>query len=113
MSKSKKSFSGIVYSTDPNFTPQTGDAPEPELLPSSEQKLMIRLDTKQRAGKSVTLIDGFSGPQDDLEALGKKLKNLCGTGGSVKDGQILVQGDHRQKIHQWLQAQGYRKSRLC
>lgn len=113
MSKSKKSFTGIVYSTDPNFKPQSDDTPEPELLPAAEQKLSIRLDTRQRAGKSVTLVEGFSGPENALETLGKKLKNLCGTGGSVKDGQILVQGDHRQKMHQWLLAQGYKKSRLC
>ena len=68
---------------------------------------MVKLDTRQRAGKAVTLLSGFIGVEDDLEELGKKLKNHCGTGGSVKDGFVLVQGDQREKVIQWLQKNGF------
>ena len=80
--------------------------PEETLAPK-QQKLKVRLDTKQRAGKAVTLVEGFSGKAEDLEQLGKQLKTHCGTGGSVKDGQIIIQGDQRDKITQWLIAKGY------
>ncbi len=73
----------------------------------AQQKLKIRLDTKRRAGKAVTLVDGFVGKIADAEELGKKLKSFCGTGGSVKDDEIIVQGDNRDKIVQWLQKNGY------
>ena len=108
MSKSKKSFTGIVYSTDPSFTPQINNDEQQELLPAAQQKLRIRLDTKHRAGKAVTIVDGFIGPLNELEDLGKKLKTFCGTGGSAKDGLIIVQGDNREKIMQWLIKNGYR-----
>ncbi|MBS1659582.1 MAG: translation initiation factor [Bacteroidetes bacterium] len=106
MSKKKANSSGIVYSTDPDFR-QEEDAPAEETLPAKQQKLRVRLDTRQRAGKAVTLIEGFIGKKEDLEDLGKKLKTHCGTGGSVKDGEILVQGDQRDKITQWLISKGY------
>jgi translation initiation factor 1 len=108
MSKNKKPISGIVYSTDPSFTPQSGEDEQQELLPAAKQRLIIRLDTKHRAGKAVTLVEGFTGPLNDLEDLGKKLKSFCGTGGSAKDGLIIVQGDNREKIMQWLIKNGYR-----
>lgn len=93
---------GFVYSTDPNFRFEEESKELRNTLKPNEQKLKIRLDTKQRAGKAVTLIDNFIGVEDDLEILGKQLKNFCGTGGSVKEGQIIIQGDQREKILQWL-----------
>jgi len=110
MSKKKADSNGIVYSTDPSFR-QEEEAPAEFTLPSKQQKLRIRLDTRQRAGKAVTLIQGFIGKKEDLEDLGKKLKTHCGTGGSVKDGEIIVQGDQRDKILQWLLNNGYSASK--
>lgn len=110
MSKKKSSFNslgGLVYSTDPGFKLEENDNSEQETLPPAQQKLKILLDKKQRAGKMVTLITGFAGKQDDMEELGKKLKAFCGTGGAVKDGEIIVQGDNRDKVLQWLQKNGY------
>ena len=101
---------GIVFSTDPSF-PLESDQGHIETLPEAQQKLVIRLDTKQRAGKAVTLIQGFEGKKEDLESLGKKLKDYCGSGGSAKEGEIIVQGDQRDKILQWLIKNGYGKTR--
>lgn len=98
---------GLVYSTDPNFKPEQENTEGPATLLPALQKLKVRLDTKHRAGKAVTLIEGFIGASADKEALGKKLKAFCGTGGSVKDGEIIVQGDNRDKVLQWLQKNGY------
>jgi len=106
MSKKKTGSSGIVYSTDPEFRMED-DAPAEETLPAKQQKLRVRLDTRQRAGKAVTLVEGFAGKKEDLEDLGKRLKTHCGTGGSAKDGEIIVQGDQRDKITQWLLNNGY------
>ena len=106
MSKKKPNGNGIVYSTDPEFRLEDESTPE-VTLPPKQQKLRVSLDTKQRAGKAVTLVTGFSGTTDDLEQLGKQLKTHCGTGGSAKDGQIIVQGDQRDKICQWLVNKGY------
>lgn len=98
---------GFVYSTDPGF--KFDDAQDAvETLPPAQQKLKVRLDTKHRAGKAVTLVDGFAGTEEDLQELGKKLKSFCGTGGSAKDGEIIVQGDQREKVLQWLQKNGYK-----
>lgn len=113
MKKKQKSTSntdGIVFSTDSSFSLPNDDIVS-ETLPEAKQPLIIRLDTKQRAGKAVTLIQGFVGKPEDIEALGKKLKNFCGTGGSVKEGEIIIQGDQRGKILQWLLKNGYGKSR--
>jgi translation initiation factor 1 len=110
MAKPKKSAGGLVYSTNPDLTLQEPDIPMETPAPGA-QILRIRLDTKHRAGKAVSLIEGFAGSPADLDALGKTLKNLCGTGGSVKDGDILVQGDHREKILQWLLKNGYARTR--
>ena len=109
MSKKKiESLGGLVYSTDPNFKLPEENTEEQETIEPSQQKLKIRLDTKHRAGKAVTLVEGFIGSINDLEELGKKLKSFCGTGGSVKDGEIIIQGDNREKILQWLQKNGYK-----
>jgi translation initiation factor 1 len=104
--KHKADASGLVYSTDPNFQIR-GEENNAETLPPAKQKLRIRLETKHRAGKAVTIVDGFSGKEDDLQELGKKLKTACGTGGSAKDGEIIIQGDQREKVKQWLSKNGY------
>lgn len=108
MSKKKSPSNGIVYSTDPSFKPFDEESQEQETLQPSQQQLRIKLDTKHRGGKTVTLVDGFIGTADDLEALSKQLKAFCGTGGSAKDGQIIIQGDQRQKIQQWLNKHSYK-----
>lgn len=105
--KKLSSLGGLVYSTDPNFKLEDGSLNEQETLTPPQQKLRILLDKKQRAGKSVTLVEGFVGKETDMEELGKKLKTFCGTGGSVKEGEILIQGDNRDKALQWLQKNGY------
>jgi len=108
MSKNKfKSFSGIVFSTDPNFKPTEEQIVQEATLLPAQQKIKVRLETKHRAGKAVTLIENFIGTENDKIELGKKLKTFCGTGGSVKDGEILVQGDHRDKVVAWLHKNGY------
>ncbi len=112
MSKKKiQSLGGLVYSTDPNFKLPEDEGGEQETIDPAQQKLKIRLDTKHRAGKAVTLVEGFVGSIGDIEELGKKLKAFCGTGGSVKDGDIIVQGDNRDKILQWLLKNGYKSSK--
>lgn len=109
-SKKNKSSSPIVYSTDPDFKSEQ-ESNDVETLPAAQQPLKIKLDTKHRAGKIVTLIIGFVGNEKDIEELGKKLKNHCGTGGAVKDGEIIIQGDHKEKICIWLQKNGYTRSK--
>ena len=106
--KSKPDTRGFVYSTDPNFSFES-EQNNSETLPPAQQKLKIRLETKHRAGKAVTLVEGFIGTVEDLEDLGKKLKSFCGTGGSAKDGEIIVQGDQREKVLQWLVKNGYKQ----
>lgn len=111
MSNKNKNREGIVYSTDPGLIYDDNAGEDISTLPPQQQKLRVMLDKKNRAGKAVTLITGFVGSDEDLETLGKKLKNLCGSGGSAKDGEILVQGDHRDKILKWLLDNGYIQSK--
>ena len=108
--KNKPDSRGFVYSTDPGFKFEEENT-NTETLPAAQQKLKIRLDTKHRAGKAVTLIEGFAGKNEELEDLGKKIKSFCGTGGSVKDGEIIVQGDQRDKVLQFLLKNGYSKTK--
>ena len=108
--KNKPDIRGFVYSTDPDFSFEEDNASQSTLQPA-QQKLKIRLDSKHRAGKAVTLIEGFIGKEEDLEDLGKKLKSFCGTGGSAKDGEIIVQGDQREKVLQWLMKNGYKQTK--
>ncbi len=111
MSKKKKPDDrGFVYSTDPNFKFESADDQSQTLDPKS-QVLRIRLETKHRAGKAATIVAGFVGKDEDLEELAKKLKNSCGTGGSAKDGEIIIQGNQREKILQWLKKNGYTNSK--
>jgi translation initiation factor 1 len=108
--KNKPDTKGFVYSTDPNFSfePEQDNI---ETLAPAQQKLRVQLDSKHRAGKAVTLVTGFTGTNDDLQDLGKKLKSFCGTGGSAKDGEIIVQGDQREKVVQWLLKNGYKQAK--
>ena len=101
----------MVYSTDPNFKIEENIQEEEGSLLPAEQKIKIRLDKKHRGGKMVTLIENFIGTNADKDEIGKKLKTICGTGGSVKDGEILVQGDNRDKVLQWLLKNGYKHSK--
>ena len=106
--KNKPDTRGFVYSTDPNFSFEE-ESTNQETLEPAQQKLKVKLETKHRGGKAVTLVDGFIGSDEDREELGKKLKNFCGTGGSAKDGEIIVQGDQRDKVMQWLTKNGYKQ----
>ncbi|HBF88213.1 MAG TPA: translation initiation factor [Bacteroidales bacterium] len=108
MSKNKKQKINIVYSTNPDFKFDFEEGEELVTLQPNQQKLYLSLDKKQRAGKAVTLIEGFVGTENDLKELGKMLKTKCGVGGSVKDNEILIQGDFRQKIQEILVNQGYK-----
>jgi translation initiation factor 1 len=108
--KNKTDRQGFVYSTDPNFN-FDHEEDSVDTLPASQQKLKVSLDKKQRAGKIVTLVEGFVGKEEDLQDLGKKLKTFCGTGGSAKDGEIIIQGGHTEKVLQWLAKNGYARAR--
>lgn len=112
MSKNKLNTTGIVFSTNPDFKIEE-DTASIITLPNKEQPLKIILDKKHRAGKIVTIVYGFVGSEEDLQTLGKQLKTSCGTGGSVKDAEIIIQGDHKIKIHQWLLKKGYSLSKMC
>src|SRR5690242_1738430 len=112
MSKKKESDkNGFVFSTNRDFRFEDNDPKEPETLPPAQQPLKIRLDTKHRGGKTVTLITGYIGADSDLQTLGKSLKNACGTGGSAKDSVIIIQGDHRETVLSWFQKNGYKLSK--
>ena len=101
----KQSLGGLVFSTDPSFRPVEEES-ENTALPLAQQKLRLRLE--KRNGKPTTVVAGFVGPDTDLEALGKKLKSKAGTGGSAKDGLVLIQGDVREKCIAWLKEWGYK-----
>ncbi|PKP38441.1 MAG: translation initiation factor [Bacteroidetes bacterium HGW-Bacteroidetes-15] len=104
--KDKLSF---VYSTNPDYKPNPETEPKVETPAPAKQDLRVRLDRKNRGGKVVTIITGYIGSDDDLKALGKTLKTRCGVGGSVKDGEIIVQGDFRDRILNLLQEMGYNR----
>ena len=112
MAKSPKNKkTPLVYSTNPNFSFEEEDETI-ETIENHLQKLYVSIDKKQRAGKEVTLIEGFVGSEDDLKELGKILKSKCGVGGSVKDGEIIIQGNFRDKIMEYLTKKGYKVKRV-
>jgi translation initiation factor 1 len=112
--KNKKSRKNIVYSTNPDFDYEyMNDEEQQETLPPNQQKLKIYIDNKaKKRGKQATLINGFIGTEDDLKDLAKMLKTKCAVGGSVRDGEILIQGDFREKITQILTQEGYKAKKI-
>jgi translation initiation factor 1 len=109
--KIKRETDGLMYSTDSGFEFEQEQETE-ETLPPQQQKLNIRLETKQRGGKKAVLIKGFIGRAEDLEALCKKIKNHCGTGGSIVEGEMLIQGEQVQKVKTFLQSLGYKTNNI-
>ena len=105
--KNINSLSALVYSTNPDFKIEENQTEEQIHIPINQQKIRVKLEKKHRGGKVVTLIEGFTGTSADKENLGKNLKTFCGTGGSVKDDEILIQGDNRDKVVQWFIKNGY------
>lgn len=102
----------IVYSTNPDFTYETTQEEEVETLPPAQQRLRVQLDRKNRGGKVVTLVTGFVGNENDLKDLGKLLKSKCGVGGGAKEGEIIVQGDFKQKVFDLLKKEGYSQTKV-
>ena len=112
MAKKKKDRINVVYSTNPDFGYESDANEEEETLPPQQQTLRVMLDRKQRKGKVVTLVAGFVGTEDDLNTLGKMLKSKCGVGGAVKDGEIIIQGEQRDKVMDLLKKDGYQVKRV-
>lgn len=110
MSKNKNKL-GVVYSTNPDFQYDYDQPEAVETLPSSQQRLRVRMERSGRGGKTVTIVDKFVGSDADLEALGKTLKTRCGVGGSAKEGQIIIQGDFRDRVVALLQDLGYTQTK--
>lgn len=107
-----KNREGVVYSTREDFEYESAGKEEQVTLPPQQQHLRAQLDKNGRAGKQVTLVTGFVGSKDDLETLTKLLKTKCGVGGSAKDGEIILQGDLRDKVVQALLKEGYKAKRI-
>ncbi|MEY3237533.1 MAG: hypothetical protein RI883_1634 [Bacteroidota bacterium] len=104
----KKEKLNIVYSTNPNFQYEFEEEENVESKPNNQQKLYVSIDKKQRGGKEVTLVEGFVGPEEELKELGKLLKSKCGVGGSVKDNEILIQGNFKDKVYDLLVKENYK-----
>ncbi|KIC94568.1 translation initiation factor [Flavihumibacter solisilvae] len=109
--RNKADRNGFVFSTDPTFRFEPEDVPQHETIEPGKQQLRVKLDNKQRGGKMVTLVSGFIGTENDLDQLGKQVKQFCGTGGAVKDGEVIIQGDQREKVMTFLLKNGYSKSK--
>lgn len=102
---------GVVYSTNPDFTHKEDSAEEIPTLPKNQQRLRLAMERAGRGGKTVTIVRGFTGTETDLQSLGKMLKQRCGVGGSVKNGEIIIQGDHHPRILEILRQEGYTQSK--
>ncbi len=111
MPKDWKDRLGVVYSTNPDFKYTVAETEEEDTLPPEKQKLVVSIDRRNRGGKQVTVVKGFAGSEDDLKALAKNLKQKCGVGGNAKDGEILIQGDLRDKVLDLLLQAGYSKTK--
>ena len=107
----RKKRAGVVYSTNPNYEYSDGITQQDDTLPQNQQKLRLSMERAGRGGKTVTLVRGFVGKDDDLKSLAKFLKQACGVGGAVKDGEIIIQGDHRQHLLEILKKQGYTQTK--
>lgn len=101
----------VVYSTNPDYNYEMNEEEEQTTLPSAQQRLRVQLDRKNRGGKVVTLVTGFVGTDNDLKELGKLLKSKCGVGGSAKDGEIIVQGDFKQRVIELLKSEGHTQTK--
>ena len=101
----------VVYSTNPDFSYDTGEQEEPETLPKNTQKLRVRIEKNHRGGKTVTIVSGFTGSEADLKELGKLLKTKCGVGGSAKEGELLIQGEFKEKVVEILKKEGYTQTK--
>ena len=101
----------VVYSTNPDFSYDTGEQEEPETLPKNAQKLRVRIEKNHRGGKTVTIVSGFTGSEADLKELGKLLKTKCGVGGSAKEGELLIQGEFKEKVVEILKKEGYTQTK--
>lgn len=101
----------IVYSTNPDFQYTTDEMEEIETLPKQQQKLRVSIEKNHRGGKTVTLVKNFTGSDDDLKELGRLLKTRCGVGGTAKEGEILIQGDFKQKVIEILKNEGYTQTK--
>jgi translation initiation factor 1 len=108
VSNKNKNKLGVVYSTNPDYQYMNPDAEESQTLPNKQQQLRVRIEKNHRGGKTVTVVDGFTGTQNDLELLAKTLKQKCGTGGSAKDGLILIQGEMKERVVKLLNEMGYK-----
>ena len=101
----------VVYSTNPDFQYTTDEMEENETLPKQQQKLRVSIEKNHRGGKTVTIVRNFIGTSDDMKELGKLLKTKCGVGGSTKEGEILIQGDFKEKVIEILKKEGYTQTR--
>ena len=108
MSNKNKNKLGVVYSTDPDYAYRSGRGDEEKTLPNRQQQLRVRIEKNHRGGKTVTVVDGFTGKESDLENLAGELKKKCGTGGSAKDGLILIQGEMKERVVKLLTEMGYK-----
>mgnify|MGYP001772408102 FL=1 len=107
----RKKRIGVVYSTNPDYEYSDDSQEEADTLPKNQQKLRLNMERAGRGGKTITLVKGFVGSDKDINALCKLLKQKCGVGGSVKDGEIIIQGDHRQRLIEILKKEGYTQTK--
>ena len=107
----RKKRVGVVYSTNPDFGYEDGESDQPQTLPHNQQRLRLNMERAGHGGKTVTMIKGFVGTDEDLNALCKLLKQRCGVGGAVKEGEIIIQGDHKSRLIDLLKKEGYTQTK--